>query len=395
MSRRLWTLLSAAALAAAPTFSAQSAVQTLEVEPVCFAVTNPADTSRQVLYGVRYRSGPMDASAPLILLVHGNADPTYSWDLTPETSAAKAIAGLGYPVMTVHRLGFGRSPYPEGPRDYTLTLSAHVAMLHDVVAAISSGNYRLAVHDRCDGELGPGTGVASERVVLIGQSSGGQLVAAYGAIFGDVAGVISLAGPLTPYMFTSSGLGRAGMTVASQAATGRTRVTPFPNRDECEALLLYLPGVDEGVRATACGSEIDQTAPIGEDMGVPIVFLAGPALMAAFPAEIPVLLAWADHDALVPTDVQAAETLMWKRLCRCDVTAWTQEDAGHGAQFHKSFPTLVDRVGRWLGSHGLGLPHAARRGRAQRSQGSPGLVGQEVEDLFAGHSERACSVGAG
>jgi len=69
--------------------------------------------------------------------------------------------------------------------------------------------------------------------------------------------------------------------------------------------------------------------------------------------KIPVLLAGADHDAVMPANANALELSGWQENCRCDVSQFTLESTGHAFMAHRSLTTWTANVVRWLRGHDI------------------------------------------
>jgi hypothetical protein len=65
--------------------------------------------------------------------------------------------------------------------------------------------------------------------------------------------------------------------------------------------------------------------------------------------DIPVLLAGADHDSIMPSDANALELSAWRENCACDVEQFIVKDTGHDFRGHTSLAEWTDRVVNWLG----------------------------------------------
>ncbi|MBV9606243.1 MAG: alpha/beta fold hydrolase, partial [Solirubrobacterales bacterium] len=164
----------------------------MRVASVCLPVTNPAG-GRSLLYGQRFTDGPVNSSRPAIVLVHGIASSTENWDFAPTWSVARALASAGYVVYSYDRLGYAKSNWYSQPGGgYMLTTQAHRSMLHDVVGDVKSGAYRVAGAGSagdCTGATTPGD-TRSKKVVIIGHSAGGWIVAGYPGEYHDVAAMV-------------------------------------------------------------------------------------------------------------------------------------------------------------------------------------------------------------
>ena len=161
------------------------------ITTACFSVTNPAG-GQSTLYGLRYidRGARVDWRTPAIVLVHGIASSTENWDFSPTWSVARALAAAGYVVYSYDRLGYAKSSYFSQPGGgYTLTTAAHRAELHQVVDEVESGSYTTTHGSDCSAPQRPGR-LASPRVVIIGHSAGGWIVAGYPGTYHDIAAMI-------------------------------------------------------------------------------------------------------------------------------------------------------------------------------------------------------------
>ena len=69
--------------------------------------------------------------------------------------------------------------------------------------------------------------------------------------------------------------------------------------------------------------------------------------------DIPVLLAGADHDGVMPGDANALELSGWQETCNCDVTQFIVKDTGHAFMAHKSLVDWMSHVTHWLSEKGL------------------------------------------
>jgi pimeloyl-ACP methyl ester carboxylesterase len=163
----------------------------MSVATACFAVTNPAG-GQSMLYGLRYTDtkGRIDPSTPAVVLVHGIASSTENWDFSPTWSVARALAADGYVVYSYDRLGYAKSSYFSEPGGgTTLTTAAHRAELHQIVADVKSGGYATTDGSDCSARQRPSR-IHNRKVVIIGHSAGGWIVAGYPGEYHDVAAMI-------------------------------------------------------------------------------------------------------------------------------------------------------------------------------------------------------------
>src|SRR5437588_5418878 len=164
----------------------------MTVQPVCFTVTNPS-LGQSTLYGQRFTDGAVSALTPAIVLVHGIASSTANWDFSPTWSVARGLAAKGYVVFSYDRLGYAKSSYYDHPGGgYTLTTSAHRDELHDIVGEVKSGAYTTTTGSDCSGPQQPST-IQNDRVVIVGHSAGGWIVAGYPVKYHDVVAMIQTA----------------------------------------------------------------------------------------------------------------------------------------------------------------------------------------------------------
>ena len=69
--------------------------------------------------------------------------------------------------------------------------------------------------------------------------------------------------------------------------------------------------------------------------------------------DIPVLLAAADHDGIMPGDANALELSAWQEQCGCDVSQFVLTDTGHAFMGHWSLRRWTSEVVGWLRDHGV------------------------------------------
>jgi pimeloyl-ACP methyl ester carboxylesterase len=321
----------------------------LRVSAVCFPVTNPSGTESR-LYGLRYTDKKVTAQTPAIVLVHGIASSTENWDFSPTWSVARALASAGYVVYSYDRLGYARSSYFDHPGGgYTLTTSQHRMELHQIVGEAKSGGYLVpTTASGCSGASKPG-GVSNSRVVIIGHSAGGWIVAGYPGEYHDVAAMIQadISGSVSP---------SAGPLGSSSGGS----FTPDPNhpdyfqffqtRQDCENFNIYPPGEVPSVVQIACAPPF-LDSPFGEIADLGAMYAENDASISLIGPSIPVLLTSGDHDTTDPPSSAAADYQYYKAHCGCDVSQLLLPDTGHLFMAHKSLAGWVNYVVGWLGSH--------------------------------------------
>ncbi len=327
----------------------------IRVETVCFSVTNPAG-SRSILYGLRYTDthGSVRPSTPAIVLVHGIASSTENWDFSPTWSVARALAAAGYVVYSYDRLGYAKSSYFATPGGgTTLSTAAHRAELHQIVEAVKSGRYTTTVGGSCSAPRRRST-VRSRRVVIMGHSAGGWIVAGYPGEHHDVAAMIQAdidgSGAQPP----------PGTPLPAPAMGGAVTPDPshpdyfvfFQTRQDCQEFNTYPPGEVAYVVRIACTPPFIPS-PIAEITDIPTMYAENDASIGKIGPSIPVLLTSGDQDTTDPPVLANADYAFYKAHCGCDVTQLRLRDTAHLFMAHQSLPIWVNYVVRWLGTKGL------------------------------------------
>jgi pimeloyl-ACP methyl ester carboxylesterase len=309
-------------------------------------VTNPAGT-RSLLYGQRFNDGPISKSTPAIVLVHGIASSTENWDFSPTWSVARALASAGYLVFSYDRLGYAKSPYPKGGA--TLTTQAHRAMLHDVVHDVKTAGYRVTSSGRCTGTTTPGH-TRNARVVVVGHSAGGWIVAGYPGEYHDVAAMIQN---------DISGSTGAGNPLP-KAPGGNPTTDPhdpsyfqfFQTSKQCYQFNTYKPGLVAYVARIACRPPF-LDSPYGELLDIGPMYAQNDVYISQIGPRIPVLLSSGAQDTTDPPNTANADAGYYRAHCGCHVTQIMLANTAHLFMVHRSLPTWVDDVVNWLDRHGL------------------------------------------
>jgi len=104
---------------------------------------------------------------------------------------------------------------------------------------------------------------------------------------------------------------------------------------------LYNPGVVADLAPAFCAGTVP--APNGELTGGARTIAENLAAITRVGPDIPVLLAFEDHDFFFPPDKDAEEFRYWQAHCGCDVESWTQPETGHALYAHRSMPAFTDR----------------------------------------------------
>ncbi len=322
----------------------------LRIATACFPATDPLGLPR-TLYGKRYALPSATSSTPAIVLVHGIASSTANWDFTPTWSTARALASAGYVVYSYDRLGYARSPYFDVPGGgETLTTREHRRMLHEVVQDVKNGGYATSSGDDCTSAT-PG-GARHGRVVVLGHSAGGWVVAGYPGTYHDVAAMIQ-----TSIFATTDGAAAESSQSSEGGGFDPNPEHPdyfdfFHLRSECESFNVYPPGAFQSVVDIACTPPFIPS-PFGEITDLAAKLAEDDAAIAQIGPGIPVLLAAGDHDTTAPPEKVRADLGYYKAHCGCDVSSYTIPSSGHLYQVHNSLPQFVDKVVTWLRSRGL------------------------------------------
>lgn len=343
--------------------------QPIRVETVCFGIVAPNGHPAQ-LFGRRYSVGRVTSATPVIVLVHGIDSSADTWDLTPQQSVARRLASAGYVVIAYDRLGFARSRYSGDPSG--LTLAAQQDALHGLITDVHRGRYAASEHNRCQ----TGRTYPSRSVVIIAHSSGGLLVAGYPGRFHDVAAMVQanapsglvslnppgdaavlslLAAEVTPaHGAQDDRYGPIGSTKHDGAppAAPPGYSNPLPTRSACEEFMLWRSGAIPAAATQLCNPRRATPTPQAEVNSYPQQILANQVFIRAT-GRVPVLLAGADHDSMMPGNANALELSAWRSACGCDVSAFVLSNTGHAFMAHRSLTTWITNVVTWLRSHGL------------------------------------------
>ena len=322
----------------------------MNVQSVCFTVTNPS-LGQSTLYGQRFTDGTVSPLTPAIVLVHGIASSTQNWDFSPTWSVARALAAKGYVVYSYDRLGYAKSPYYDHPGGgFTLTTSAHRDELHDVVGEVKSGAYTTTTGSDCSGPQQPST-VHNNRVVIIGHSAGGWIVAGYPGKYHDVAAMIQtdISGSISPPNAPLGSSTGGGFTTSPDHPD---YFQFFQTSQNCRDFNTYTPGIVPYVVDIACAPPF-LLSPWGEIADLGEKYAENDVYISQIGPSIPVLLTSGDHDSTAPPSVAKADYDYYKAHCGCDVTQWIVPNTAHLFMVHKSLPSWIDYVTNWLTSRGI------------------------------------------
>jgi pimeloyl-ACP methyl ester carboxylesterase len=315
----------------------------LIVRTACFSVVNPQGT-RSVLYGQRFTDGTISTTSPTIVLVHGIASSTENWDFSRTWSVARALASAGYVVVSYDQLGFAKSPYTAGSGG-TLTTAVQRQILHQVVQQAKTGTYTQTTRSNCE-KPGDSHPVRSDKVVVVGHSAGGLVVAGYPGQYHDVNAMIqadiSASKPTTP------------------APGGGFTPQPghvdyfqfFQTRQDCETFNAFTPGVVKYVLNIACAPPFVLT-PVGEITGLDQAYTDNATYIPKIGPRIPVLLTSGAQDTTDPPSAAQQDYVYYRSHCRCSVAQYVLPNTGHLFMAHKSLPAWIQHVVTWLSAHNV------------------------------------------
>jgi pimeloyl-ACP methyl ester carboxylesterase len=322
----------------------------MAVQSVCFTVTNPS-LGQSTLFGQRFTDGTVSPQTPAIVLVHGIASSTENWDFSPTWSVARALAGKGYVVYSYDRLGYAKSSYYDHPGGgYTLTTSAHRDELHDIVTEVKSGAYTTTTGSDCSGAQQPST-IHNDRVVIIGHSAGGWIVAGYPGKYHDVAAMIQtdISGSISPPNAPLGSSTGGGFTTSPDHPD---YFQFFQTSQNCRDFNTYTPGIVPYVVDIACAPPF-LLSPWGEIADLGEKYAENDFYISQIGPSIPVLLTSGDHDSTDPPSVAKADYDYYQANCGCDVTQWIVPNTAHLFMVHTSLPSWIDYVSKWLTSRGI------------------------------------------
>jgi pimeloyl-ACP methyl ester carboxylesterase len=315
----------------------------LIVKTACFSVVNPQGT-HSVLYGQRFTDGTISTTSPTIVLVHGIASSTKNWDLSRTWSVARALASAGYVVVSYDLLGFAKSRYTAGSGG-TLTTRVQRQVLHQVVKQVRNGDYTFTSRSNCS-KPSDSHALRSAKVVVVGHSAGGLVVAGYPGQYHDVDAMIqadiSASKPTTP------------------APGGGFNPEPghvdyfqfFRTRQDCETFNAFTPGVVKYVLNIACAPPFVLT-PVGEITGLDQTYADNATYIPKIGSRIPVLLTSGAQDTTDPPRAAQNDFAYYRSHCHCSVSKYVLANTGHMFMAHESLPAWVQHVVTWLSAHNV------------------------------------------
>jgi pimeloyl-ACP methyl ester carboxylesterase len=288
------------------------------------------------------------------VLVHGLSSSTKNWDFSRTWSVARALASAGYEVVSYDQLGFAKSPY-KGGSGGDLTTAVQRQLLHQVVEHVKTGTYTLTTRSSCS-KPSDSHPLRSDKVVVVGHSAGGLVVAGYPGQYHDVNAMIqadiSASKPTTP------------------APGGSFNPQPghvdyfqfFQTRQDCETFNAFSPGVVKYVLNIACTPPFVLT-PVGEITGLDQAYTDNATYIPKIGPQIPVLLTSGADDTTDPPKAADQDYAYYRSHCHCSVSHYVLPNTGHLFMAHKSLPAWIQHVVTFLSSHDVNPNiRGARRG---------------------------------
>jgi pimeloyl-ACP methyl ester carboxylesterase len=339
---RLRALLVLLALFAVPFAPAVSRGDTGIVrEAVSFKVTNPLDPGHIYTIHGRLIRPRVGCSRSVLLAMHGLSYGAWAWDfpIDPERySVAQALAARGYALLTVDRLGYGKSAgegQPDHPNGYTLTSEGYGYMASQMVRELRTGLYSAKL------------AVPFQHVGLIGHSAGSEAIELATEFDPGLVDVfIQTAYTHEPFVNNDWLLREWSQDNlrAMQSDYEYFETNPTIRASDMH----WLPNMDPKI--TALDNQLANLTPSGE------VFSNGPQLSRLLLARItmPVLLVLADHDELFPGAQGDNEMSLFSGAS--DKTLLIAPNDGHAFMLQKNAPATNTKIADWLDRHAAQFP---------------------------------------
>ena len=248
----------------------------LRCKEVSFPVTlSPSGVDVYNVFGVLCSRGSIHHKTIQIAL-HGS---TYShlywdWPYQPETySYTRRATAAGYAVLSIDRVGIGRSDHPPAAE---VTIGANAYVVHQIVQSLRGGDLVVPSFGR----------IRAERVVLVGHSLGSLISIQEAATYGDVDGVVltGLTHTVTPVLGEIFAILYPASLDPRFAGSGIPDgyLTTLPGE---RTLFYYLPSadpaviaIDEQTKETVTGAELDTAFPalaLSSGIHVPVIVVVG------------------------------------------------------------------------------------------------------------------------
>lgn len=301
----------------------------------------PGATRVLEVYGELCSQGPVDATTPVQVLIHGGSynHAYWDWPYQPERySYVRAATRAGFVTLNVDRLGYGRSDHPD-PLSLDFRVAAYVT--HQLVQYLRSG------------ALGP----AYRTVVLNGHSMGGLTAEREASAYRDVDAVIVTG---VGHDFAVTGIAQVAdkfYPATLDPKFGLSLPVGYLTTVPGNRLRTFVePGeVDPGIAETE--ERLKDTLSPTELTGITLDSYDH-AITRGITA--PVLYALGQHDLIwcpttkdCNTDPQPAR----EHLFYADGTSYTSyvvQGAGHSVNMNTVAPDFYGETFRWLAAQGIG-----------------------------------------
>ena len=300
--------------------------------PVALAPGAPAD---HTVVGWLCSRGSL-ANKTLQVLVHGATyDHNYwDWPFKPNRySWVRTATEAGYATLALDRLGHGESSRVAGE---VLDLNMGAYALHQVIQQARSGS----VVTETFGAL------TASRVLLVGESIGGNLAWLEAGTYHDVDGLIVAS---SAHVFSVGFEDIVRYTIPVEADP-RVKSRGYPpnyfttQRNTRDILFYYTPNTEPGVIAQ--DERLKQTITLGENTSV------GPTLPVSLQVNVPTLITVGDFDFLfcTPPSCTATNSLVNETASYGPDTCAElviMPEAGHNLNLHRNAPAYFEIVREW------------------------------------------------
>ena len=314
--------------------------------PIRFSVTNvnrsqvpcPSDGAKYQIVGslVAPRGRLEQANHSVTLYLHGAAGDYWRFRAVAGYDFAAALGRLGHASVVIDRLGYNRSPQPNG-LDVCTGSQADIA--HQIVMALRTGGYTA----------GRAAGPRFSRVALAGHSAGALIANVESYSFGDIDALVSMAwADQGQSQHSGMEAAKTGLICAAGGQPkkpGRAGGYAYvgQNANDFRSLVFY--NVDPAVfdRVVA----VRERDPCGELGSVPSAIAADQTMLSS--VHVPVLLVFDDHDGFFPPP--AGRQQKGHFTGSNDVTYVELANTGHALFLERTAPALRARVADWLSKH--------------------------------------------
>jgi pimeloyl-ACP methyl ester carboxylesterase len=276
----------------------------------------------------------MHSGAAATLYLHGAAVPEATWRMpVPGYDYGFEQAKLSHISVTVDRLGYGKSPTPNG---LMTCFGGQADMAHQIILQLRTGSYTASAPIRFG------------RVALAGHSNGQQVAQIEAYSFGDIDALV-VGGWGDPGPANVSDLVVLAPTFEKCATGGEPKRPGEPGGyaytfKNMEREILFYNAEEAVIRAYIARHERDACdAAVVTEGPVSAVMLAS--------VRVPVLLFYGLNDAGWPSGTGTRQRMFFTGSN--DVTLFELANSGHMIMLGRTAPTFRARVSDWLRKHRL------------------------------------------